>query len=71
MKISRDIPIPAPRLRGFPFSELSVGDSLAIEKERRDYLLSMAAGYKAKHRASGWNYTTRTVGDETRLWRTA
>ena len=70
--ISRNVPLPEPMsVRGLPFSQLGVGHSLAVHKSRRDYLLSMASSYKAKHRESGWNYTTRTDGDETRLWRTA
>jgi hypothetical protein len=48
---------------------MEVGQSFAFPSTCRRRAMVAASAYKAKH--PGWNYTVRSEGGETRLWRTA
>ena len=51
------------------FPQMEVGASFAIPSEWRKRLVSAASVYKRAN--PGWNFTTRTIDSEVRLWRTA
>lgn len=68
MDIDDDIPIPAsPTLKLYPFEELEVGQSFAVPIAKKSSVQAIAT----RHSRNGKRFTTRTIGDEMRVWRTA
>lgn len=70
MNIDHGVAIPInTRARVYPFPTMKLGDSFVVPKSERKRATVAASAYKSQH--DGWNYTVRTVGEETRIWRTA
>ncbi len=51
----------------WPFNEMEVGDSFAVEKEHLHRLRAAAQHYRS--RRDGIKFATRVIGDEIRIWR--
>ena len=65
IKIDKEIPIPGPRYK-YPFSEMDVGDSIAISAADANSMRSSAKYHSEK---TGKKFISRTDGDKVRLWR--
>lgn len=50
----------------YPFADMNVGDSFDQPKSQQQALRVAGAHYKKAH--PGWDYLTRIVGDQIRLW---
>jgi hypothetical protein len=69
IEIDRHIPPPPPRKEPMPipFSAMQIGDSFLAP--HRTTARAQANRYKSRH--PGWNYTSRTTPEGTRIWRIA
>jgi hypothetical protein len=50
----------------FPFEQMEVGDSFAVAKAEGKYASDAARKYG---KYNGKTFATRTIGDQTRIWR--
>ena len=58
------------RVERFPFSDMQVGDSLALHSQAQLKSARNAAYlYRKKHEATGWDYGSVKQGEGGRLWR--
>jgi len=70
LKVERNIPIPKIGVghTKYPFPEMKVGDSVAVNGELKNRLRQAAFHYAKRHKP--WSFKTRTVNGKMRLWRT-
>ena len=66
--VEKDVAAPKPRVvYDYPYEEMEVGDSFVVPVEARQKVLN--ANYRASRRL-GWRFSTRTEGEQVRVWRT-
>lgn len=70
MKIEKNVPVPPERDRQiWPFAQMEVGDSFAIDPSKARAVRNAACQYQMKH--EGTRFIVRTLNEkETRVWRT-
>jgi hypothetical protein len=70
--IERDVPIPSSkrgeRRNRYPFADMNVGDSFAVDGGLAQSVKAAASNRTAKH---GGKFVTRLDGNRIRCWRTA
>ena len=68
--IQRNIPIPqAERKMLYPFAAMEVGDSFAVDGDKKVCATVSAAVYKYKRENPGKKFTVRTSDAGIRVWR--
>jgi hypothetical protein len=65
--VEKHVAAPKPRVvYDYPYEEMEVGDSFVVPVEARQKVLN--ANYRASRRL-GWRFSTRTEGEQVRVWR--